>query len=56
MQAKAKAWDSESIAHAIGVVAKLNGDVKGQAADADFALTYAVAAVADLRPDGRRRS
>lgn len=55
VQAKAKAWDSESIARAIGVVAKLNGDVKGQAVDADYALAHAVAAVAELRPDGRRR-
>lgn len=56
VQAKAKAWDSESIARAVGVVAALNADVKGQAADPDYSLTHAVATVAELRPDGRRRS
>ena len=56
VQAKAKAWDAESIARAVGVVAALNADVKGQAADPDYSLTHAVATVADLRPDGRRRS
>lgn len=55
-QAQGRAWDSESIAAAVIVVAALNGDVKGQAADADFALTDAVARVAGLRPAGRRRA
>lgn len=55
VQAQARAWDSESIARAMKVVAALNADVKGQAADADYALTHAVATVADLRPTGRRR-
>ena len=55
VQAQARARDSESIAKAVQVVATLNGEVKGQAADADFALTSAVARVADLRPSGRRR-
>lgn len=56
VQSQARAWNSESIAAAIVVVAQLNGDVKGQAADADYALTHAVATVADLRPSGRRRA
>ncbi|GAA1481021.1 DNA polymerase III subunit delta [Gordonia sinesedis] len=55
VQAQARAWDDEAIAAAIVVVAQLNGDVKGQAADADYALTHAVTTVADLRPAGRRR-
>ncbi|GAA3693012.1 DNA polymerase III subunit delta [Gordonia hankookensis] len=55
VQAQARAWDSTSIASAIVVVAQLNGDVKGQAADADFSLEHAVATVADLRP-ARERS
>ncbi|WAC56010.1 DNA polymerase III subunit delta [Gordonia sp. SL306] len=55
VQAQARAWDSISIASAIVVVAQLNGDVKGQAADADFSLEHAVAKVADLRP-ARERS
>lgn len=50
IQAQARAWDSTSIAQAVIVVAALNGDVKGQAADADFSLEHAVGAVADLRP------
>lgn len=50
VQGQARAWDSVSIARAVQVVAKLNGDVKGQAADADFSLEYAVGRVADLRP------
>lgn len=50
VQAQARAWDSTSIAQAVMVVAALNGDVKGQAADADFSLEHAVGAVADLRP------
>lgn len=55
-QAQGRAWDSESIAAAVVVAAALNGDVKGQAADADFALVHAVARVAELRPAGRRRA
>lgn len=54
VQGQASAWDSESIAKAMTVVATLNGEVKGQAADADYSLQRAVAAVADLRPSRRR--
>ncbi|MGV9710385.1 DNA polymerase III subunit delta [Gordonia sp. NPDC003424] len=54
VQGQARAWDSTSIAQAMIVVAKLNGDVKGQAADADYSLEHAVAAVADLRPSRAR--
>lgn len=53
IQTQARAWDSRSIGEALLVVAKLNGDVKGQAADAGYALENAVATVAQLRP--RRR-
>jgi len=49
VQGQARAWDSSSIAQAMIVVAQLNGDVKGQAADADYALEHAVSTVADLR-------
>ncbi len=55
VQGQARAWDSVSIAQAMIVVAQLNGDVKGQAADADYALEHAVSTVADLRPDVRSR-
>ncbi|PYE15522.1 DNA polymerase III delta subunit [Williamsia limnetica] len=54
VQGQASAWDSDSIAKAMSVVATLNGEVKGQAADADYSLQRAVAAVADLRPSRRR--
>ncbi|MEE3853445.1 DNA polymerase III subunit delta [Gordonia sp. LSe1-13] len=57
VQAQARAWDSVSIAAAVQVVARLNGDVKGQAADPDFSLENAVGTVADLRPaPGRNRA
>lgn len=55
VQGQARAWDSSSIAQAMIVVAKLNGDVKGQAADADYSLEQAVSQVAALRPTGPRR-
>lgn len=55
VQGQARAWDSSSIAQAMIVVAQLNGDVKGQAADADYALEHAVSTVAGLRPDVRSR-
>lgn len=50
VQGQARAWDSASIGRAVLVVAELNGAVKGQAADADYALEHAVATVAQLRP------
>lgn len=50
VQGQARAWDGPSIARAMVAVAQLNGDVKGQAADADFSLEHAVATVAGLRP------
>ena len=53
LQGQARAWDADSIGKAMIAVAQLNGDVKGQAADADYALEHAVATVAGLRP--RRR-
>lgn len=55
LQAQARAWDSDSIAQAMVIVAGLNADVKGQAADADFALEDAVAKIAGLRPERSRR-
>ncbi|MGZ8176375.1 DNA polymerase III subunit delta [Williamsia sp. SKLECPSW1] len=47
---QAQGWTSEAVATAMGIVATLNGDVKGQAPDPDYSLQRAVAAVADLRP------
>lgn len=48
-QAQAKGWNSASVAAALQVVARVNGEVKGQAADADYALERTVREVAALR-------
>lgn len=48
-QAQARGWTPETLASALTVVAQLNADVKGAAADADYAVEYAVGRVADLR-------
>lgn len=50
VQGQARAWDADSIGRAVLVVADLNGAVKGQAADPDYALEHAVSTVAQLRP------
>jgi DNA polymerase III subunit delta len=47
-QKQSRRWSRESVAEAIKVVAALNGDVKGVAADADYALESAVRRVAEL--------
>jgi DNA polymerase-3 subunit delta len=47
-QKQARRWSRESVAEAIRVVATLNADVKGAAADADYALETAVRKVAEL--------
>lgn len=44
-----RGWTPETIADALQVVARLNGEVKGQAADPDYALERAVAEVVRLR-------
>ncbi|MGW4478733.1 DNA polymerase III subunit delta [Rhodococcus triatomae] len=48
-QAQARGWSPESLGAALRVVAQLNADVKGAAADADYAVEYAVGRVAELR-------
>lgn len=48
VQRQSRRWSRESVAEAIRVVAALNGDVKGVAADADYALESAVRRVAEL--------
>jgi DNA polymerase-3 subunit delta len=48
VQRQSRRWSRESVAEAIRVVATLNGDVKGVAADADYALESAVRRVAEL--------
>ncbi|AQA22626.1 DNA polymerase III, delta subunit [Rhodococcus sp. MTM3W5.2] len=47
-QGQARGWGSESIGEALGVVAQLNADVKGAAADPDYAVEFAVRRVAEL--------
>ena len=44
-----RGWSPESIGAALQMVARLNGEVKGMAADPEYALERAVRAVADLR-------
>ncbi|WP_175616175.1 DNA polymerase III subunit delta [Mycobacterium sp. GA-1841] len=47
-QKQARGWSRDSVAEAMRVVAALNADVKGAAADADYALETAVRRVAQL--------
>nr|WP_162464516.1 MULTISPECIES: DNA polymerase III subunit delta [unclassified Mycolicibacterium] len=47
-QKQARRWSRDSVAEAMRVVAALNADVKGAAADADYALETAVRRVAQL--------
>lgn len=47
-QKQARRWTRDSVAEAIRLVAALNADVKGAAADADYALESAVRKVAEL--------
>lgn len=47
-QGQARGWNAASIGNALQVVAALNADVKGVAADADYALEYALSRILDL--------
>jgi DNA polymerase-3 subunit delta len=47
-QKQSRYWSRESVAAAVRLVAGLNADVKGAAADADYALETAVRQVAEL--------
>ncbi|MCV7084033.1 hypothetical protein H7H37_25875 [Mycolicibacterium insubricum] len=53
MQRQARRWGRDSVAQAITTVAQLNADVKGAAADADYALEHAVRRVAELAAGGQ---
>jgi DNA polymerase-3 subunit delta len=53
-QKQARRWSRESVATAMRLVATLNADVKGAAADADYALEATVRKVAQLVADGGR--
>ncbi|MGW4772176.1 DNA polymerase III subunit delta [Nocardia sp. NPDC004278] len=47
-QAQARGWNQASIGTALQVVATLNADVKGGAADANYALEHALTQILDL--------
>jgi DNA polymerase III subunit delta len=53
-QKQSRRWSRDSVATAMRLVATLNADVKGAAADADYALESAVRRVAELIADGER--
>jgi DNA polymerase-3 subunit delta len=50
-QKQSRRWSRDRVAEALRVVASLNADVKGAAADADYALEAAVRKVAELATD-----
>lgn len=52
-QKQSRRWSRDTVAAALRVVAGLNADVKGAAADADYALESAVRRVAELAENGR---
>jgi DNA polymerase-3 subunit delta len=47
-QKQSRRWTRDSVAEAMRLVAALNADVKGAAADPDYALESAVRKVAEL--------
>jgi DNA polymerase-3 subunit delta len=51
-QKQARRWSRDNVATAMRLVAALNADVKGAAADADYALEAAVRRVAELAANG----
>jgi len=51
-QKQARRWSRTTVGEAMRLVAALNADVKGAAADADYALETAVRKVAELAADG----
>jgi DNA polymerase-3 subunit delta len=53
-QGQARGWGAEGLTHAMGVVADLNADVKGAAADPAYALEHAVEEVLAARGSARR--
>ncbi|MBV9090759.1 MAG: DNA polymerase III subunit delta [Mycobacteriaceae bacterium] len=53
-QKQARRWSTDSVATALRLVATLNADVKGAAADADYALEATVRRIAELATPARR--
>jgi DNA polymerase III subunit delta len=54
-QKQARRWSKDSVATAMRLVASLNADVKGAAADADYVLEAAVRQIAQLATPTRRQ-
>lgn len=52
-QKQSRRWSRDRVATAVGLVAALNADVKGAAADADYVLEDTVRKVAELATRGR---
>lgn len=48
-QGQARGWGRESLTEALGVVASLNADVKGAAADPDYALEHAALRICAIK-------
>jgi DNA polymerase-3 subunit delta len=48
-QGQARGWGQDGLADAMRIVARLNAEVKGAAADADYALERAVLEVVDAQ-------
>lgn len=55
-QAQMRGWSPETISAAMNVVADLNADVKGAAANADYAVEHAVERILELRASTRART
>ena len=54
VQSQARGWGEAGLRAALGVVATLNADVKGEAADANYAVERAISRITDLREPARR--
>jgi DNA polymerase-3 subunit delta len=55
-QAQSRGWSIDGLQQAIGVAAELNADVKGAAANADYALERAVRRIVTIRAETGRGS
>ncbi len=51
-QSQSRGWSEPGVRHALGTVARLNADVKGEAADPGYALERAIRALAAARAGG----
>lgn len=53
--AAARHWSTDALAQAVQVAAQLDGDVKGEAVDMDYAVEKAIAAISSLAGSGATR-